>query len=142
MRDKFAEDGHFEARITSLEKRYDGKDVLKRFRDMYLDDSRTKVLDNGFRDLRFLDYNLLGVHTKFIHRVGKPPPYFQPRSLLYFSLVLSLFLCCPPPRTWLLVMSCVVWCGSTVCKSPRLAAPQQTYSGSRKQQQQTECHHT
>ena len=66
MRDKFAEDGHFEARITSLEKRYDGKDVLKRFRDMYLDDSRTKVLDNGFRDLRFLDYNLLGVHTKFI----------------------------------------------------------------------------
>jgi len=66
MRDKFAEDGYFELYVTELEKRYDGRDILEFFKNMYLDDSRTKVFDNGFRDLRFLDYNLLSVHTKFI----------------------------------------------------------------------------
>jgi len=69
MRDKFAkfaEDDLLERRITSLEKRYEGKDVLEFFKGMYLDDARTRVDDDGFRDLRFLLSNLLSVQTKFI----------------------------------------------------------------------------
>jgi len=66
MRDKFADADHFDIRLNALEQRYDGKDVLEFFKAMYLDDSRTRVDDDGFRDLRFLNYNLLSVHTKFI----------------------------------------------------------------------------
>jgi len=69
MRDKFAkfaEDKLFESRITSLEKRYNGKNILELFKGLYLDNSRTRVFDNGFRDLQFLDYNLLSIHATFI----------------------------------------------------------------------------
>jgi len=66
MRDRFHEDDFFESTINDIDEFYGDRDILKLFRDKYLNDNMTRTLDNGFRDLRFLREGLLSVQTGYI----------------------------------------------------------------------------